>query len=392
MRPSRIPECGGCEVRSIGFERWALVAAVVLLGMSGVRAEEEHAHGAEAGAAPKVREEPRVPIAVPLDQQAKIGLKTQAARRERLEHRIRTLASVAIDERRQAHVHTRFAGWIESIRVDYVGRPVAKGETLCFFYSPELVALQDEYLAARGRSGLGAEVAAAALERLRLFGVPEREIARLERGEKRKLLVPIDSPIGGYVVAKSAIQGMYVTPEMELYQIADLSRVWLVAELYEYDLPIVAIGDEALVTLTYEPERRLRGRITYIYPEVAGQTRTGRARIEVDNAEGRLKPGQYANVEIEKDLGEVVVVPDSAVIDTGVRKIVFVRTQEERFEPREVSVGARSEARLAVLSGLAEGEQIVTSANFLIDAESRLRAAVEKKGGAAPGHSGHGTK
>jgi membrane fusion protein, copper/silver efflux system len=379
-------------VRSIRLGRWGVIAAVVLLGMRGVRAEEEHAHGAEAGAAPPVREEPRVPIAVPLDQQAKIGLKTQAARRERLEHRIRTVASVAIDERRQAHVHTRFAGWIEGIRVDFVGRPVAKGETLCSFYSPELVALQDEYLAARGRSGLGAEVAAAAVERLRLFGVPEREIARLERGEKRKLLIPIDSPISGYVVAKSAIQGMYVTPEMELYQIADLSRVWLLAELYEYDLPIVAVGDEALVTLTYEPERRLRGRITYIYPEVTGQTRTGRARLEVDNLEGRLKPGQYANVEIEKDLGEVVVVPDSAVIDTGVRKIVFVRTQEERFEPREVKVGARSDARLAVLSGLAEGEQIVTSANFLIDAESRLRAAVEKKGGAASPHSGHGTK
>lgn len=319
-------------------------------------------------------------------------MKTEAARRERMRHVIRTVASVAIDERREAHVHTRFAGWIESIRVDYVGRPVKKGETLCFFYSPELVALQDEYLAARGRSGLGAEVASAALERLRLFGVPEREIARLERGEKRKLLVPIDSPIGGYVIAKSAIQGMYVTPEMELYQIADLSRVWLLAELYEYDLPIVAVGDEALVTLTYEPERRLRGRITYIYPEVTGQTRTGRARLEVDNPDQKLRPGQYANVEIEKDLGEVVVVPDSAVIDTGVRKIVFVRTDVEHFEPRELQLGARSEARFAVLSGLREGEQIVTSANFLIDAESRLRAAIEKKGGTPSGHTGHGTK
>lgn len=376
----------------LGFGRWAAIAAVTFLGARGIVAAEEHEYGGNLEASPQAREEPRVPIAVPVDQQARIGLKTQAVRRERMQHRIRTVASVAIDERRQAHVHTRFEGWIESIRVDYVGRPVGKGETLCFFYSPELVALQDEYLAARGRSGLGAEVAAAALDRLRLFGVPEREIARLERGEKRKLLVPIDSPIGGYVMAKSAIQGMYVTPQMELYQIADLSRVWLLAELYEYDLPIVAVGDEALVTLTYDPERRLRGRITYIYPEVTGQTRTGRARLEIDNPEGQLKPGQYANVEIEKDLGEVVVVPDSAVIDTGVRKIVFVRKDDERFEPREVKVGPRSEARLAVLSGLSEGEQIVTSANFLIDAESRLRAAVEKKGGAPAGHSAHGAK
>lgn len=329
---------------------------------------------------------------MPLEQQRKIGLQTEAAHRERIQHVIRTVGSVAIDERREAHVHTRFAGWIEGIRVDYVGRPVAKGETLCLFYSPELVALQDEYLAARGRTGLGAEVAEAALERLRLFGVPEREITRLERGEKRRLLVPIDSPIGGYVIAKSAIQGMYVTPEMELYRIADLSRVWVLAELYEYDLPIVAVGDEARLTLTYEPERRLSGRITYIYPEVTGQTRTGRARLEVENPDHQLKPGQYANVEIEKDLGDVLVVPDSAVIDTGVRKIVFVRSNDERFEPREVRLGPRSETRFAVLSGLREGEEVVTRANFLIDAESRLRAAIERKGGGPSGHSGHGAK
>jgi hypothetical protein len=378
-------------VTRIGW-RSIFLALAVCVGAPGLRAEEPHAHDPQAAAPAPVREESRTPISVPLDQQAKIGLKTEPVRRERMRHVIRTVASVAIDERRRAHVHTRFAGWIESIRVDYVGRPVARGETLCFFYSPELVAIQDEYLAARGRSALGAEVAAAALERLRLFGIPEREIARLERGEKRKLLVPIDSPIGGFVIAKTAIQGMYVTPEMELYQIADLSRVWLLAELYEYDLPIVSVGDEALVTLTYEPQRRLRGRITYIYPEVTGETRTGRARIEVDNPDQKLRPGQYANVEIEKDLGEVVVVPDFAVIDTGVRKLVFVRTDAERFEPREVQLGARAEARFAVLSGLREGEQVVTSANFLIDAESRLRAAVEKKSGAPAGHSGHGAQ
>lgn len=368
-----------------------LFAAASLASGPGSRADERHLHATQPATPLPVREEPRAATSVPLDQQAKIGLKTEPVRRERLRHVIRTVGSVAIDERRQAHVHTRFAGWIESIRVDYVGRPVAKGETLCRFYSPELVALQDEYLAARDRSGLGAEVAAAALERLRLFGVPEREIVRLERGEKRSLLVPIDSPIGGYVIAKSAIQGMYVTPEMELYQIADLSRVWVLAELYEYDLPIVAVGDEALVTLTYEPERRLRGRITYIYPEVSGQTRTARARLEVENPDLQLKPGQYANVELLRDLGEALVVPESAVIDTGLRKIVFVRTGAERFEPREVQIGVRSEARLVVLSGLREGERIVTSANFLIDAESRLRAAIEK-GGASTGHSGHGPK
>jgi Cu(I)/Ag(I) efflux system membrane fusion protein len=379
-------------VRGIRFRLPISIVVAVIVCAPDVLAQEAHPHETNPAASSRAGEEPRTAIAVPLEQQRKIGLKTERAGRARIQHVIRTVGSVATDERREAHVHTRFAGWIESIRVDYVGRPVKKGETLCFFYSPELVALQDEYLAARGRTGLGAEVAEAALERLRLFGVPEREIARLDRGEKRRLLVPIDSPISGYVVAKSAIQGMYVTPEMELYQIADLSRIWVLAELYEYDLPIVAVGDEARVTLTYEPERSLRGRITYIYPEVTGQTRTGRARLEVDNPDLRLKPGQYANVEIEKDLGNALVVPDSAVIDTGVRKIVFVRSSGEQFEPREVKLGPRSEARFTVLSGLREGEEIVTSANFLIDAESRLRAAIEKRGGAPAGHSGHEAK
>jgi Cu(I)/Ag(I) efflux system membrane fusion protein len=377
-------------VRGVRLLLPVAIIAVLVASAPSVLAQEGHPHGTGPAASAQAGEEPRAAIAVPLEQQRKIGLKTEAVSRTRMQHVIRTVGSVAIDERREAHVHTRFAGWIESIRVDYVGRPVAKGESLCFFYSPELVALQDEYLAARGRTGLGAEVAEAALERLRLFGVPEREIARLERGGKRRLLVPIDSPIGGYVIAKSAIQGMYVTPEMELYYIADLSRVWVLAELYEYDLPIVTVGDEAQVTLTYDPESRLRGRITYIYPEVTGQTRTGRARLEVENPDLQLKPGQYANVEIEKDLGDVLVVPDSAVIDTGVRKIVFVRSHGEQFEPREVQIGTRSEARFAVLSGLREGEEIVTSANFLIDAESRLRAAIERKGGGAAGHTGHG--
>jgi membrane fusion protein, copper/silver efflux system len=340
-----------------------------------------------------VHDEPRVPITVPAEQQVKIGLRVARIEREHVQHTVRTVGTVAIDQSREAHVHTRFAGWIEDIRVSRVGQRVQKGETLCFFYSPELVSIQEEYLASRGRGAIGQEVSAAALERLRLLGVPEREIRALAEGRTTKVRVPIDSPIDGYVIEKEAIHGVYVTPEMHLYRIADLESLWILATLYEYDLPVVRLGDAATVSLTYEPERRIRGRITYIYPEVDPRTRTSQARLEVSNADRILKPGMYVNVEIEKDLGEVVLVPDSAVIDTGVRKIVFVRSAETRFEPREVTLGPRSARGYAVVSGLAPGDEVVASANFLLDAESRFQAAIEKGlPGAGGGHAGHDGK
>ena len=340
-----------------------------------------------------VHDEPRVAISVPVEQQAKIGLRVAKVTRERVEHTIRTVGTVAIDQSREAHVHTRFAGWIEDIRVARVGDRVRKGETLCLFYSPELVSIQDEYLAARGKGAIGDEVSSAALERLRLLGVPEREVRALTEGRTTKIRIPIDSPIDGYVVEKQATQGLYVTPETHLYRIADLDNLWILATLYEYDLPVVHVGDVATLSLTYQPDRRIRGKITYVYPDVDPRTRTAQARIEVSNGDQTLKPGMYVNAEIEKDLGEMLLVPDSAVIDTGTRKIVFVRSADTRFEPREVTVGTRSAKGYAVVSGLAAGDDVVASASFLIDAESRFQAAVEKGlPGAGGGHAGHGAK
>lgn len=372
----------------------ALIAASLLLPLTAA-AQSTHEHGAPARlpvAKPAAAvEEPRAAVRVPAEQQARMGLKVGRVERRSIRHLVRTVGTVALDETREAHVHTRYGGWIEEIFANSVGRPVKRGETLCLFYSQELVAIQQEYLAARGKGGVADEVAAGALERLRLLGVPNEAIRKLEKGESRSLRIPITSPIEGFVIEKTAIQGMYVTPEMTLYRLADLSHVWIIATLYESDLPLVHEGDQARVTLTHDPAVSLSGRVAYVYPDVAPDTRTARARLEVANRDLRLKPGMYANVEIDEQLGTLLMVPEQAVIDTGLRTIVFVKAPSgDRFEPREVRLGVRTDDAYAVLAGIQEGEEIVTSANFLIDAESRLRAALEKGSPALGGHAGHG--
>ena len=203
------------------------------------------------------------------------------------------------------------------------------------------------------------------------------------------------APVDGYIVNKTAIRGMYITPEMELYHIADLSRVWVIVTLYEYDISAISVGDKAKVQLPYDAEKSFSGQINYIFPEVDVETRTVKARIEVPNLKQTLKPGMFANIEIKKDLGEAIVVPEDAVIDTGVRKVIFVKAGPTRFEPREVKIGPRVEGVFAILSGVRAGEQVVTSAHFLIDTESKFQAALgkgEAPGGGHAGHSGHDKK
>ena len=180
---------------------------------------------------------------------------------------------------------------------------------------------------------------------------------------------------------------MYITPDMQLYLITDLSRLWVIVTLYEYDIAVISEGDEASVSLAYNPDKPFIGKISYIYPEIEEATRTAKARIEVDNPEQRIKPGMFANVELKKQLGESVVVPSDAVIDTGARSIIFVKTGASLFEPREVKVGPRVQNAFVILSGLEGGEDVVTNANFLIDAESKFQAAIQK---GTPSQGGHG--
>lgn len=337
---------------------------------------------------PIKKEEVRVPIDVPQEQQAKIGLKVVKAEKKKVEHTIRTVGTVTADQTREAHVHTKINGWIEKIYADFVGEPVKKGQTLFELYSPELYSTQEEYFAARNQGAPGREIAVAAIERLKLWGVPQSEIQKIKKAGKAKRSVAFDSPVDGFIINKTAIQGMYITPEMELYHIADLSRIWIIVTLYEYDVAIISVGDEAEFQLSYDPDKSFKGKINYIYPEIEMETRTAKARIELDNQDQKLKPGMFSNIVIKKNLGEAIIVPDDAVIDTGTRKIVFVKAGPLRFEPRDVKAGPRIENKFVILSGIKEGEEIVTSAHFLIDAESKFRAASQTGSPASSGHDG----
>ena len=322
-------------------------------------------------------------------KQQLIGVVTTEVVRRPLERAVRTVGIVTVDETRLSRVHTKVDGWIEELYADETGRIVRRGERLLTIYSPGLVSTQEEYLLAmRSRDRVaespfpevresGETLLRATRERLRLWDISDADIERLEEtGEVLKALT-LYAPATGYIMEKHALEGMRVTPGMAMYTLADLSRVWVEADVYEFEAPLVAIGQEARLTLLALPGRVFRGRVTYIYPTVKARTRTLTARIEFDNPGLALKPDMYADVEILAPTEEELVIPQEAVLDSGRRKVVFVEEEEGVFVPREVTVGARGGAYYPVLSGLAEGEVVVSSPNFLIDSESRFQAAME---------------
>lgn len=350
-------------------------------------AQDEHAgHGASG--LPAASEEPRIAIDVAAAQQARIGVKVTPVVRGPVHQTIRAVGLVTANERLEAHVHTRIAGYVERLHVNAVGDRVRRGQALYRLYSPEVVATEHEYAAAAGRGELSAMLAQAALDRLALWDVPSSELARLRKTRKPQRTIAFTSPVEGFVLHKDVVRGMYVTPQMELFHIADLSVVWVIVTLYEHELPAVALGDPVEITIAGLPDVAIEGTVSYLYPEVDLATRTARARVEVKNEDFRLKPGMYARATLSKDLGAALLVPEDAVIDTGVRRLVFVRTTPGRFEPREVELGPRVSEGRVVRTGVEAGDEVVVRASFLIDAESRLQAALSR-GDAAPGHSGH---
>jgi Cu(I)/Ag(I) efflux system membrane fusion protein len=346
-------------------------------------------HSGHAGhAAPAEVDEPRVAIDVEPGKQAGIGVRVVPVTRRPVHHTIRAVGLVTADERLEAHVHTRISGYVEHLLVDAVGDEVERGQALYTLYSPEVFATEYEYAAAAGRGELSAMLAKAALERLELWDVPAAEIQRLKKSRKPRRTITFTSPVRGFVLDKTVLRGMYVMPEMELYHLADLSTVWVIVTLYEHELPIVALGDPVLIALAGLAERTIEGTVSYIYPQVELATRTAKARVELANEGFSLKPGMYAQVTLEKDLGEALLVPEDAVIETGVRQLVFVRMGEARFEPRQVELGPRVSEGRVIRSGLQQGEDVVVRASFLIDAESRLQAAIGR--GEVGDHGGHG--
>ena len=331
-------------------------------------------------------------VTVSPSRQQLIGVKADTVQERTLETVIRTVGRVDYDERRIRQFNLRVSGWITDLFVDYTGKFVKQGDPLFTLYSPDLVSTQQEYLlakrtlerveaspAAHIRTGAQAQVESAR-NRLLLWNLTEGQIVELDRRGKPQTGTTLYSPVDGVVIKKTALQGMYVTPEMNLYEIADLSTIWVYADIYEYELPMVKLGQEAAVTLASYPEKDFRGRIIYIYPYLNPETRTVKIRIEFSNSDGVLKPGMYGEVEIKTMAGKKPAIPQEAVLDSGIRKLVFVDKGQGMYEPREVKLGNKVDHFYPVLSGLSLGEKVVTSATFLIDSESKLMSAVSMMG------------
>jgi multidrug efflux pump subunit AcrA (membrane-fusion protein) len=291
---------------------------------------------------------------------------------------IRTVGIIDYNETALADVTTKFRGWIEKLYVDSTGKQVHKGEPLFDIYSPELYSAQSEYVLALNRNAAGLKESAR--QKLKLFDVSEDQIAELEKSRQAQRTLRVDAPIDGIVVEKMAVQGQMVEAGMKLYRLADLGIVWVQSQIYEQDLALLKLGQEAEVSLSYLPDRKFRGRVTYIYPTVDEKTRTAQVRMEFHNPGFFLKPGMFATVELHAELKPAaLLVPDSAVLRSGEKNTVFVALDGGHFEPREVRLGPRADNdSYEVLSGLKEGERVVTSGQFMLDSESQLREAIQK--------------
>ena len=352
---------------------------------------------------PADEEVPQVEITPELQQ--RIGVKTVKAVVKPLRKIIRTVGRIEIDEQNQATVNTKIEGWIEKLYVDYTGRYVKKGEPLAEIYSPELLATQQEFIntmkwagkqtiktpqeghnhGAPAESPAPASVLKqmlekdavatmeAARQRLRLWDISEAQIKKIEAAGEPIRTLTLYSPVSGYITQKMVFKGMRVMPGEKLFDVADLSQVWIVADIYEYELSAVHVGQSVRISLSYFPGREWTSRIDYIYPVFSADTRTAKVRLTLPNPGGQLKPQMFTNVEIRVDLGRKLTIPDSAVIDTGRGQVVYVDRGNGNFEPREIQTGLRAEGAVEVLRGLKAGEKVASSANFLIDSEAQLK-------------------
>ena len=317
----------------------------------------------------------------------RIGVRTAPAERKPFVTEIRAVGRIVSEETTLSDVSLKVNGWVGKVHVVAVGAPVKKGEVLFSVYSPELYAAQREYLNAlrsqeRARATNAPEradyLARAARNRLRLWDIADADLERLaETGEPLEHL-PIRAPVTGYVVEKNLVEGSAFTPGQRLYRIAPLAQVWVEAQVYESELSLVHAGDRATVTLPYQPDKSYEARVEYVYPTLDAQTRTARLRLALPNPDLALRPDMYANVRLHADRGERIVVPQSAVLYAGERSFVFRALGDGRFRPQPVTTGVRSGEEVEIVSGLAAGDLIVTSATFLIASESRLRAALEQ--------------
>jgi RND family efflux transporter MFP subunit len=335
----------------------------------------------------KVTDIPLTPVQLSPERMQSIGVKLGAAEIQRVSDEIRAAGNVEIDERRMAYVQTRFPGWIRTVYADASYQFIRKGQPLFTIYSPDLVATQQEYLLAKknvdavrsssinGVASGSQSLLAATRQRLEQWDVPASEIQKLESTGKVITDLTFDSPATGYITERTALPNMYVQPETRLYTVADLSSVWVAAQVFQSDLGRIKPGDPAIVTVDAYPGQTFNGRIRDILPQVDMTTRTARVRVALPNPSLKLKPGMYVNVVLHVPLGRQLVVPSSAVLHAGLRQLVFVSRGEGVLDPREIQTSGQAGDKAIITKGLKAGERIVVSASFLIDSESQLQAA-----------------
>ncbi len=320
-----------------------------------------------------------------------MGVRTTTAKKQNLSRDIRTIGRITYDEERVALLHPKYEGWVEAMFVDETGEHVKKDTMLLSIYSPQLVATQEEYLLALKNADMlkdspfkdvrdgAASLVASSLERLKLLDVPEHQIKKLNKTRKVMKGLHIHSPFDGTVMSIGARDGQRITPNTELYKIADLSRIWVIVDLYEDDMPWVSVGDEANMQVAGIPGRMFKGKVSFIYPYLEAKTRTLKVRLEFDNPKQELKPEMFANVSIKASKQfNAVVVPSEAIVRTGEQDQVFIQRDAGKFEPRQVVLGVEADGLVQVLSGIEVGEEVVTSGQFLIDSESKLKEATAK--------------
>lgn len=349
-------------------------------------------HKAAPEAAPAAVPHGYAPVTIDPEKAAAINLTTKAIEERDFSKTVRTVGVIAVDETRTSHVHAKVRGFIESVSVDFIGRKVRRGEALCLIYSQEVLAAKLEYLTilertqSRALEGQFGDIEAraqrqmldAARRRLALWDVGKAEIDRLERTREARRTFTLSAPRAGVVVARQALAGMFIDPSTELYVISDLSRVWALVDVYESDLPFVKVGQKARLTIAGVPSP-VEAEATFLAPVLDEATRTLKVRFELDNANGQLRPGSFLTAEMTIGLGRGLGIPENAVVRTGTRAIAFV-VHGTHVEPRELTLGPLVGDHYRVQEGVRVGEQVATSAQFLIDSESRLRATSKPEG------------
>jgi Cu(I)/Ag(I) efflux system membrane fusion protein len=386
-----------------------IAVCMMLVIATPIAAQDHSKHSMPAGKAgttkptasqpkePAVESDQDVPqVEISSDQQKLIGVKTVKVSLMPMKKVIRTVGRIEADESRQATVNAKVEGWIEKLYVDTTGSYVTKGAKLAEIYSPELVATQQEFLtalqwtkdAAANNTSANKTTASelnkmldkdatatleAARKRLSLWDISQTQVRQIEETGKPFRTLTLYAPASGYVTQKIVVAGMKVMPGEKMFDIADLSGLWVIADIYEYELPLIKVGNQAAITLAYLPGVELMSQIDYIYPDINAQTRTAKVRLKLANSHRQLKPQMFANVEIKINLGSKLVIPESAVLDTGKAMVVYVDLGNETFEPREIKTGVRTEGYVEVLRGLKSGEKVVSAANFLVDSEAQLK-------------------